>query len=297
MFLHENYHVETYFYLYPYVLKSFIMYKPQILINNVEFKKFQIWLYETAGIDLKESKNKLVEGRLAPRLRHYDLSSYDQYFQMITHINGANEAQIAVDFLTTNETYFFRESKHFDFLRNELLPGVPLGRNFRLWCAASSTGEEPYTLAMTLAEGLGTKPWQILATDINMQVLDKAKLGHYVLDSSHKIETNLLVKYCLKGSGKQEGTFMFKKTLRDKITFQQLNLVKAFPNLGLFDVIFLRNVMIYFDENTRIKVVKKIVELLRPGGYLFVSHSESLIGISDKLKMLRPSIFIKKDGN
>lgn len=269
------------------------MYEPKILINDAEFKKFKSWLYEAAGIDLKDSKSKLVEGRLASRLRHYDLYSYAAYFKIISRKDGLHEAQVAVDLLTTNETYFFREHKHFDFLQERLLPKVSPGKNFRLWCAASSTGEEPYTLAMTLAEGLGLTPWQILATDINVQVLEKASSGHYGLERAHNIPQYLLKKYCLKGSRKQEGTFLIKKELRDKIDFQQLNLIKPFPQMGKFDVIFLRNVMIYFDENTRIKLVKKAVELLKPGGHLFVSHSESLIGISEQLKMVQPSVFIK----
>lgn len=269
------------------------MYKPQVLINKAEFNKFKSWLYEIAGIDLKDSKMKLVEGRLAPRLRHFNIGSYSEYFTLINRKEELHEAQIAVDLLTTNETYFFREHKHFEFLQNNLLPQVPPGSNFRLWCAASSTGEEPYTLAMTLAEGLPTTPWKILATDINMQVLEKANSGHYALERAHNISKNLLSKYCLKGSGTQEGTFIIKKELREKIDFQQLNLVKPFPKRELFDVVFLRNVMIYFDNETRIKVVEKILGSLKSGGYLFVSHSESLVGISEQLKMVKPSIFTK----
>lgn len=266
---------------------------PQISINAAEFQKFKLWLYSTAGIDLKETKTKLVEGRLACRLRHYNLGSYAAYFKMITSKNAIVEAQMAIDLLTTNETYFFREPKHFDFLKNNLLAKVRKGENFRLWCAASSTGEEPYTLAMTLAEGLGTTPWQIVASDINLQVLEKARSGHYALERAHNIAPQLLRKYCLKGVGSQEGTFLIQKTLRDKIEFNQINLIKALPDIGEFDVIFLRNVMIYFDNETRTQVVNKIVHLLKPGGYLFVSHSESLVGINTQLKIVQPSIFIK----
>jgi chemotaxis protein methyltransferase CheR len=269
------------------------MYKPQIVIKDTEFTKFKNWLYENVGIALKESKSRLVEGRLAPRLRHYNLTNYDDYFQIISRKNDQHEAQIAVDLLTTNETYFFRESTHFDFLLEKLLSEVPSGNHFRLWCAASSSGEEPYTLAMTLAEGLGATSWKILATDINMEVLEKANSGHYALERAHNISKNRLQKYCLKGSGKQDGTFIIKKELRDKVTFQQLNLIKPFPKMEKFDVVFLRNVMIYFDDGTRIKVIQKVIESLKVGGYLFVSHSESLTGLSDKLKMIQPSIFIK----
>jgi chemotaxis protein methyltransferase CheR len=264
-----------------------------ISINTAEFQKFKIWLHNTAGIELKETKLKLVEGRLACRLRHYNLNSYAAYFKMITSPNESVETQMAIDLLTTNETYFFREPKHFDVLKNKLLTGACKGQNFRLWCAASSTGEEPYTLAMTLAEGLGTTPWQIVASDINLQVLVKARSGHYALERAHNISKQLLQKYCLKGSGSQEGTFLIQKALRDKIQFKQINLINALPDIGKFDVIFLRNVMIYFNNETRAQVVNKIVDLLKPGGYLFVSHSESLVGINNQLKIVQPSVFIK----
>lgn len=264
-----------------------------ISINTAEFQKFKVWLLQTAGIDLKETKIKLVEGRLACRLRHYNLNSYSAYFEMITNGNERVETQMAIDLLTTNETYFFREPQHFDFLRDTLLPNARKGQNFSLWCAASSTGEEPYTLAMTLSEGLGTTPWQIIASDINLQVLAKAQSGHYPLERAHNISKHLLCKYCLKGSGSQEGTFLIQKALRDKIRFKQINLIDTLPDIGKFDVIFLRNVMIYFNNETRIQVVNKIVNLLKPGGHLFVSHSESLVGINTQLKIVQPSVFVK----
>ena len=262
-------------------------------INTAEYQKFKLWLHSSAGIDLKETKIKLVEGRLACRLRHYNLKSYDAYFKMITAKNAHIEAQMAVDLLTTNETYFFREEQHFEFLKKNILAKAKSKQNFRLWCAASSSCEEPYTLAMTLAEGLGSAPWQIIASDINLQVLEKARSGHYALERAHNIPKILLQKYCLKGLGSQEGTFLIHKALRDKIEFKQINLINALPDFGQFDVIFLRNVMIYFDNETRTQVVNKIVSLLKPGGYLFISHSESLVGINTQLKIVQPSVFIK----
>lgn len=265
----------------------------QIQINRAEFNKFKHWLYNSIGVDLRETKLKLVEGRLACRLRHYNLSSYNAYFKMITEKNAQNEAQMAVDLLTTNETYFFREPQHFTFLQEHILAKHPVGHNFRLWCAASSTGEEPYTLAMTIAERLGMQPWQLVASDISSRVLSKARSGHYALDRAHNISKDLLKKYCLKGVRSQEGTFLVKQSLRERIQFKQVNLVKPLPDLGLFDVVFLRNVMIYFDNETRINVVKQIVPLLRPGGYLFVSHSETLVGVNAQLKIVKPSIFMK----
>lgn len=265
----------------------------QVAINVAEFTKFQSWLHHNVGIDLKETKIKLVEGRLACRLKHYNLSSYNAYFKMITEKNAHTEAQMAVDLLTTNETYFFREPQHFEFLKKKLLATPRKGKMFRLWCAASSSGEEPYTLAMTLAESLGVTPWQIVASDISQRVLAKAKSGHYALERAHNISTEALKKFCLKGIRTQEGTFLIQKKLRERIQFKQINLIKTLPDIGKFDVVFLRNVMIYFDNETRIKVVNQIVDLLKPGGYLFVSHSESLVGVNPQLKIVQPSIFIK----
>ena len=264
-----------------------------VSINVDEFKKFKLWLYSNAGIDLKDTKIKLVEGRLACRLKHYNLTSYTAYFNMITNKDSVTESQMAVDLLTTNETYFFREPQHFEFLKNTLLPQIPRGKSFRLWCAASSTGEEPYTLAMTLAESLGMNSWQIISSDISQRVLEKARSGHYALERAHNISQASLRKYCLKGVDSQDGTFLIKKSLREKMIFKQINLVKPLPDIGKFDVIFIRNVMIYFDNETRIQVVKQIVEQLKIGGYLFVSHSESLIGVNPQLKIHQPSIFIK----
>lgn len=265
----------------------------QVHIKPAEFNKFKRWLYNSVGIDLRETKLKLVEGRLACRLRHYNLPSYSAYFNMISSDGAHTEAQMAVDLLTTNETYFFREPQHFEFLTQHILKQHPPGRAFRLWCAASSTGEEPYTLAMTLAEGLGMNPWQIVASDISTRVLAKAQSGHYALERAHNISQELLKKYCLKGIRSQQGTFLIKQNLRDRIQFKQINLINPLPDLGQLDVIFLRNVMIYFDNETRIKVVKQVVPLLRPGGHLFVSHSETLVGVSEQLKIVKPSVFVK----
>ncbi len=264
-----------------------------ITINLAEFTKFKLWLHEVAGIDLKETKQKLVEGRLAPRLRHYKLNSYAAYFKMITHKHSRTEAQLAVDLLTTNETYFFREPKHFEFLSHALSTHYKHASNFRLWCAASSTGEEPYTLAMLLQDNLINSNWEMIASDINLQVLEKASAGHYPLIRAKDIPKHLLHKYCLKGVGNQEGSFIIDRQLREKVQFKKVNLIEPLPSIGNFDVIFIRNVMIYFNTETRDQVVHKIVSHLKTGGYLFVSHSESLVGISKQLKMVQPSIFVK----
>jgi len=162
-----------------------------------------------------------------------------------------------------------------------------------LWSAASSSGEEPYSLAMTLAEGLGTTPWEVIGSDISSQVLAKARSGHYPMERASNLPHPLLVKYCLKGTGSQQGTFLIDRALRNRVHFIQVNLNDTLPDLGEFDVIFLRNVMIYFDQPTKSKVVARLIPRLKPGGYFIVSHSESLNGVSDALKLVSPSIYRK----
>ncbi len=262
-------------------------------LNDIEFNQFQSWLYQAAGINLSSAKKALVAGRLFKRLRHYELESYGDYFKLIMSGQRADELQVALDLLTTNETYFFREPKHFDFLSQQVLPNAAPGKTFRLWSAASSSGEEPYSLAMTLAEGLGTTPWEVLGSDISTQVLAKARTGHYPMERASTLPQPLLVKYCLKGTGRQHGTFLIDRTLRNRVNFLQVNLNETLPELGEFDVIFLRNVMIYFDQPTKIRVVERLIPRLKPGGYFIVSHSESLNGVSDALKLVAPSIYRK----
>lgn len=265
----------------------------EAILKDQEFTQFQNLIYRIAGISLSSSKKPLVSGRLAKRLKHYQLSSYGEYFKLLTSGSNPDEMQMAVDLLTTNETYFFREPKHFDFLREKILPAHQHGRPFRVWSAASSTGQEPYSIAMTLADGLGGKPWEMVASDINIQVLDKARSGHYPIEQAQHIPKNLLSSYCLRGTGPYEGTFLLNRTIRSAINFQQINLNSALPQIGEFDLVFLRNVMIYFDNDTKRQVVQRIMEKMRPGAHLFIGHSESLHGIVSGLPSLQPSIYRK----
>jgi len=157
-------------------------------------------------------------------------------------------------------------------------------RPLRVWSAACSSGEEPFSIAMTLAAALGEKPWEIVASDISTRVLERARTGHYAMARSKSIPREHLAAYCLRGTGSQEGTFLVQEKLRNRIEFLQVNLNETLPALGDFDAIFLRNVMIYFDMATKREVVSRIVRHLRPGGYLFIGHSESLNGVTDEVK-------------
>jgi len=199
-----------------------------------------------------------------------------------------------VDILTTNETYFFREPKHFEYLVENVLKSWRGGK-FRIWSAASSSGEEAYSLAMLLAESLSHRAWEVLGSDLSTKVLTKAKNGVYLMDRIELLDEKLLKKYCLKGVRSQVGTFRVNEKLRKHTHFGQVNLMKTIPpKLGKFDVIFLRNVLIYFDQETKKQVVERVITKLKPGGLFFISHSETLHRVTDMLETIKPSIYMKK---
>ncbi|GMV56005.1 MAG: chemotaxis protein [Betaproteobacteria bacterium] len=258
-----------------------------------EFRQFQDLLYRLAGISLSPAKKALVCGRLAKRLKHHRLASYGDYLKLLTGGSEPQELQIAIDLLTTNETYFFREPKHFDFLRSHILPARRPGSPFRVWSAACSSGEEPYSIAMLLADCLGGAPWEIVASDISTRVLDRAQSGHYAMERAEHIPATYLRAYCLKGIGRQHDTFLVDRSLRDRIRFRQLNLNEPLPTLGEFELILLRNVMIYFDLDTKRKVVQRLTAVLKSGGHLMIGHSESLNGVCDALQSVAPAIYRK----
>ncbi|MDH2435425.1 protein-glutamate O-methyltransferase CheR [Pokkaliibacter sp. MBI-7] len=265
-----------------------------LTLSNREFEQFRGLIYEIAGISMADSKKQLVAGRLNKRLRYFGIGSYTDYFKLL--MKDKNELQNAVDLLTTNETYFFREPKHFEFLAEKLRSELRSGAQpLRIWSAACSSGEEPYTLALLLADTVPTRPWEILASDISTRILDKARKGLYPLLDAEGIPKDLLYRYGLKGTGCHDGFFTIDNALRKRVQFRQINLNNPLPDVGIFDVIFLRNVMIYFDVETKRQVVQRLCTRLRPGGYFFVSHSESLHGISDELRAVRPSIYRKPD--
>ncbi|WP_404362963.1 CheR family methyltransferase [Marinobacter sp.] len=258
-------------------------------LSEAEFSEFQRMIFAVAGIHMAASKRTMVAGRLAKRLRALQLRSYSEYWQCLRR--DPLEKQTAVDLLTTNETYFFREARHFDFLRDTILPAHSRPQPFRVWSAACSSGEEPYTAAMVIAEVLGKTGWEILASDISTQVLAQARAGRYPLARAEKISVELLKRYCLRGIGAAEGTFMMDPSIRSRVDFRQINLNIKLPEVGMFDVIFLRNVMIYFNTETKQQIVARLAARLRPGGYLIIGHSETLNGFQNGLKAIMPSVY------
>jgi chemotaxis protein methyltransferase CheR len=176
-------------------------------------------------------------------------------------------------------------------MRDRVLAGRPKGRPLRVWSAASSTGEEPFSIAMQLADLLGDAPWEIVASDLSTQVLANAKRGLFSMQRAVEIPPAYLKRFCMRGTGNSDGSFLVARELRSRITFMQINLNEPFPNLGEFDVIFLRNVMIYFDNNTKREVVHRMLPLIKPGGHLMIGHSESLNGVTDVYRMIVPSVY------
>jgi chemotaxis protein methyltransferase CheR len=262
-------------------------------ITDVEFGRFQRFIFDTAGITLSPAKKALVSGRLAKRLQVHQLDSFSQYFELLSSDRAVGEAQTAIDLLTTNETYFFREPKHFELLRQLAKAAAGRPQPFRAWSAASSSGEECYSMAMVLADCLGQTPWDVLGTDISTRVLQRARLGHYPLERTHHIPPAYIKRFCLRGMGEQSGTLLIERGLRDRVSFSHVNLNDDLPRLGSFDVVFLRNVMIYFNGDTKRQVVARVLGLLKPGGHFCIGHSESLNEISTAVVQIAPSIYRK----
>ena len=263
-------------------------------ITHQEFVLFQRLIYKIAGISLSDAKKVLLVGRLTKRLKQYDFSTFTEYYRMLASGDCSEEVQTMVDLLTTNETYFFREPTHFDFLRNEIIAKRNSPAAFRVWSAASSSGEEAYSIAMTLAEALPSNPWEIVGSDISTKVLAKATAGHYSLARTEGIPNGHMRKYCLKGVRSHAGTFLIVPELRKRTRFYQINLMHPVEaDIGDFDVIFLRNVMIYFDPETKTRVVHNLLPRLKKGGYLIIGHSETLNGITDRVIGVRPTIYRK----
>jgi chemotaxis protein methyltransferase CheR len=259
-------------------------------------------IYERSRIHLGPDKRVLVASRLAKRLRQLQLESYHEYCQLLRSPAGEDELRFLIDRISTNHTTFFRETKHFDFLRDVVLPqwrARPEAKRepFRLWSAACSSGEEPYSLAILLAEHLapaGADAWQIEASDISTRVLDIADKGVYETDRLAGVKPDWLRRYFQKGLREWQGHFRVKPELRERIRFHQLNLLENnYPFTKPFHVIFCRNVMIYFDRPTQEALVGNLAERLVPGGYLMVGHSESLSGIKHSLRSLQPAIYLK----
>lgn len=265
----------------------------QIAISDDEYLLFKKLTEDIVGIHLSQAKIPLLVGRLLPRLKVLKLGSFRQYFIHVIADRNKDELQLMVDLLTTNETFFFREPKHFDFLMEQA--SLCRGSPYQVWSAASSSGEEPYSMAMVLNEVLGSAAWGVVGSDISTRVLEKARRGHYSLDRTSGIPPAYLKKYCLQGRNEQAGTLLVTKEIRNKVKFRQCNLLTPSSDMGTFDVIFLRNVMIYFSADTKRRVAANLRPFLKSGGFLVVGHSETLHGLTEELVPVRPTIYQRRD--
>lgn len=261
------------------------------------FNNFRTLVYRVSGINLGEKKEALVCARVGKRMRVLGIKDYREYYKYVSRDETGQEMVEFLDVISTNVTHFFREEEHFEILDSLVQKWASEGQSrYRIWSAASSTGEEAYSIAMTLRRVLnGCSDVKILATDISTRVLEKGKRGIYEQRHVEKIPSHLLKKYFRKGFGKAEGCCQVEKSLRDMVTFGRLNLsVHPYPLHGPFDVIFCRNVMIYFDNEIRKRVLANMSSLLRPGGYLMVGHAESLTGLVSDLSNVKPSVYVKE---
>lgn len=261
-----------------------------------DFERVRKLIYKHAGISLAPIKQDMVYSRLARRLRALGMSSFDQY---LAHLENGNEAEweTFVNALTTNLTSFFRESHHFEMLQKQLI-GID-HRPIKVWCSAAATGEEPYTLAITACEAFGslTPPVQILASDIDTNVLKTAERGIYPLERLERLHPERLRKFFLKGAGAQAGFVRVRPELQKLITYARVNLLDyRWPMVkGPFDVMFCRNVMIYFDKPTQYQILKKFAPLLQRDGLLYAGHSESFLHAADLFRSLGRTVYERAD--
>jgi len=273
-----------------------------MVLSDALFQRFSSLVYQECGINLHDGKKALLQARLNKRMRTTGFSSYDDYFEYITSKSNAEELIHFLDCISTNLTYFFREPQHFDLL-DKLVPEL-LGQRktersnrIRIWSAGCSTGEEPYSLAMRvlgLLDGSQRYDFRILATDISTRALGVAVKGVYAEEKVQKIPDVLRKQYFRKINGRGDrAEYEVVPVLKSIITFRRLNLKEPFPFKGPFDYIFCRNVMIYFDKKTQEALIQKIANYLSPGGFLFVGHSESLMGLSHPLSYVRPAVYRK----
>ncbi len=256
-----------------------------------DFARVRELIYRQAGISLSESKQEMVYSRLARRLRARNMNSFEQYLDALERGNDADEWQAFTNALTTNLTAFFREAHHFPILAEHLKRAkAPLS----IWCSAASTGEEPYTLAMTACEAFGSlnPPVSIVATDIDTNVLETAANGVYPIERVDKLSQDRLKRFFQRGKGDRSGYVRVRPELRQLITFQPLNLLApAWPVKGPFDAIFCRNVMIYFDKPTQAKILERFVPLMKPDALLFAGHSENFMYASQAFRLRGKTVY------
>jgi chemotaxis protein methyltransferase CheR len=264
-------------------------------LSDGHFKRVCRLVYHFSGIHLKEGKEALVKTRLMKRLRVLKMENFDDYLRYVESHDGDGEINWMIDVMTTNQTSFFREPAHFDFLSERLFPNFK-NEKLRLWSAACSTGQEPYSIAMLIKDSAPdflSRDVRILATDISQTVLERARVGFYLQEQLKGLTKEMVRKHFVPCAEKVPNRYKIKDDLRSLVSFAWLNLTEDWPMKGPFHVIFCRNVMIYFDRLTQQELVRRFWDLLEPGGYLFVGHSEGLSAISHSFQYVQPAIYRK----
>lgn len=272
-------------------------------ISESDFRRFQQLIYSDAGIWLARAKTALLVGRLAKRLRHYGLKSFRQYYDLV--VNSPEERIQMLNAISTNETRFFREPQHFELLRASIFPRWKhqaatgsRNRKIRVWSAGCSTGQEPYSLAMLLLDHFpADSGWQIeiVATDISTRALEIARKAIWPAEKAGEIPRHYLKAFMLRGIADQVGRIKAGSEIRSLIQFFRLNLNEpGYPLAGKFDIIFCRNVLIYFDLNSRERAHRRIASFIAPGGYFFVGHAETLHAMSSSLTTIIPTVYTRK---
>jgi len=266
-------------------------------ISDEEFSKFRELLYDESGINLSDHKKTLMVSRLTKRLRKLELQSFSEYYDYVVNgVNGGEEFVQMLDLLSTNKTDFFREPKHFDFLTHHIMPELEHVKKIRIWSSACSSGEEPYSIAITLSEATKDARWdcKVLASDLSTRVLAHAANGVYEKGRVANMAPERVHRYFLKS--KSGENVKVKKELSDMIAFRRINLMNEdYPIKSKLDLIFCRNVMIYFDKQTQERLVNNFYRYLKPNGYLFIGHSESLQWLDTDFVQIAPTIYQKKE--
>lgn len=263
------------------------------IVADADFRLFQKLFDDSIGLNLTSHKKLLLSGRLGKRVAKLGLSGFHEYYKYLASGKDPEEFQLAIDLITTHETFFFRENHHFHLLREKIAPEAPSGRPLRVWSAACSTGEEAWSIAMVLRHVLGVTGWSLVASDVSRSVVTRASQGLYKMDRIAGIPPEYLKAYCLKGQREYEGMLLVEKSLREQVEFRMVNLLEIPSELNDFDVVFLRNVIIYFDAPTKERVLRSVCQRIRPDGWLLLGHSESLAGMDLPLRQIRPSVYRK----
>ncbi|WP_058911115.1 protein-glutamate O-methyltransferase CheR [Entomohabitans teleogrylli] len=264
---------------------------PLIVLSDNQFRRISQMIYQSAGIVLAGNKRDMVYNRLVRRLRTLGLDDFDRYLALLDNDSAGAEWQAFINALTTNLTAFFREAHHFPILAGH---ARQRGAEYRVWCAAASSGEEAWSIAMTLADALGTAPggWRIWASDIDSGVLETAQRGVYRQSELKNLSHQQLQRYFLKGTGPHTGLVRVRPALAERTSFSRINLLdKEYPLSGPFDAIFCRNVMIYFDRATQQAILRRFIPLLKADGLLFAGHSENFSHLISQWRLQGQTVY------